>query len=119
MTGKAGAFKVISRRYSYHGATAMAVSLGRSPAADPCGPEMPGAIHVTNWDSYRLPFDGDPVDVAIRCANEFEVAIKTQRPRERGCDDCRTDLGGGGGYTYHQRSIGSGCERSQTSTMSC
>ena len=30
-TGKVGAFKVISRRYSYHGATAMAVSLGRSP----------------------------------------------------------------------------------------
>ena len=43
INGKAGAFKVISRRYSYHGATAMAVSLGRSPAADPCGPEMPGA----------------------------------------------------------------------------
>ena len=80
LTGKAGAFKVISRRYSYHGATAMAVSLGRSPAADPCGPEMPGAIHVTNWDSYRLPFDGDPVDVAIRCANEFEVAIKHNGP---------------------------------------
>ena len=80
LTGKAGAFKVISRRYSYHGATAMAVSLGRSPSADPCGPEMPGVIHVTNWDSYRLPFVGDPVDVAIRCANEFEVAIKHNGP---------------------------------------
>ena len=80
LNGRAGAFKVISRRYSYHGATAMAVSLGRSPAADPCGPEMPGAIHVTNWDSYRLPFKGDPVDVAIQCANEFEVAIKHNGP---------------------------------------
>lgn len=75
LNGKAGAFKVISRRYSYHGGTAMAVSLGRSPAADPMGPEMPGAVHVTNWNSYRLPFDGDPIDVAIRCANEFEQAI--------------------------------------------
>ncbi len=80
LNGKPGAFKVISRRYSYHGATAMAVSLGRNPTADPCGPEMPGAIHVTNWDSYRLPFDGDPVDVAVRCANEFEVAIKHTGP---------------------------------------
>ena len=80
LSGKPGAFKVISRRYSYHGATAMAVSLGRNPTADPCGPEMPGAIHVTNWDSYRLPFDGDPVDVAVRCANEFEVAIKHTGP---------------------------------------
>lgn len=80
LNGKPGAFKVISRRYSYHGATAMAVSLGRNPTADPCGPEMPGAIHVTNWDSYRLPFDGDPIDVAVRCANEFEVAIKHTGP---------------------------------------
>jgi adenosylmethionine-8-amino-7-oxononanoate aminotransferase len=80
LNGKAGAFKVISRRYSYHGGTAMAVSLGRSPAADPMGPEMPGAVHVTNWSSYRMPFEGNPVDVAIRCANEFEQAILHNDP---------------------------------------
>ncbi|MDA0232350.1 MAG: aspartate aminotransferase family protein, partial [Chloroflexi bacterium] len=80
LNGKAGAFKVISRRYSYHGGTAMAVSLGRSPAADPAGPEMPGAIHVTNWNSYRMPFDGDPVDVAVKCANEFETVIVHNGP---------------------------------------
>lgn len=78
--GKKGAFKVISRRYSYHGGTAMAVSLGRSPAADPMGPEMPGAIHVVNWNSYRAPFEGDLVDVAIKCANEFENAIVHNDP---------------------------------------
>ncbi|HCI85726.1 MAG TPA: aspartate aminotransferase family protein, partial [Dehalococcoidia bacterium] len=60
INGKAGAYKVLSRRYSYHGGTAMSVSLGGSPAADPMGPLMPGAIHVTNWDSYRLPYAGDP-----------------------------------------------------------
>jgi adenosylmethionine-8-amino-7-oxononanoate aminotransferase len=80
LNGKAGAFKVISRRYSYHGGTAMAVSLGGSPAADPMGPLMPGAIHVTNWNSYRMPYEGDPVDVAIKCANEFETVIKHQGP---------------------------------------
>ena len=80
LNGKAGAFKVISRRYSYHGATAMAVSLGRTPAADPMGPEMPGAIHVTNWNSYRLPYDGNAKDVAIKCANEFETAIVHNGP---------------------------------------
>jgi adenosylmethionine-8-amino-7-oxononanoate aminotransferase len=36
---------------------------------------MPGAIHVLNWNSYRMPFEGNPVDVAVRCANEFEAAI--------------------------------------------
>ncbi|MBN4064691.1 aspartate aminotransferase family protein [Dehalococcoides mccartyi] len=78
INGKAGAYKVISRRYSYHGGTAMSVSLGGSPAADPMGPLMPGAIHVTNWNSYRMPFAGDPIDVAIQCANEFETVIKHQ-----------------------------------------
>ena len=80
LNGKGGAFKVISRRYSYHGGTAMAVSLGRNPAADPMGPEMPGVLHVTNWNSYRLPFAGDPVDVAVKCANEFEEVIVHQGP---------------------------------------
>jgi adenosylmethionine-8-amino-7-oxononanoate aminotransferase len=80
LNGKGGAFKVISRRYSYHGGTAMAVSLGRNPSADPMGPEMPGALHVVNWNSYRLPFAGDPVDVAVKCANEFEEVIIHQGP---------------------------------------
>ena len=80
LNGKPRAFKVISRRYSYHGATAMAVSLGRSPAADPMGPEMPGALHVTNWDSYRPAYEGDPVDAAVKCANEFETVILHQGP---------------------------------------
>ena len=75
LSGKPAAYKVIARRYSYHGATALAVSLGRTPAADPCGPDMVGAINVANWDSYRMPYDGDPVDVAVQCANDFETAI--------------------------------------------
>ena len=78
INGRGGAFKVISRRYSYHGGTAMSVSLGGSTTADPMGPLMPGAIHVTNWNSYRLPYEGDPVDVAIKCANEFETVIQHQ-----------------------------------------
>lgn len=75
LNGKAGAFKVISRRYSYHGGTAMAVSLGRNPAADPCGPEMLGAVHVPNYSSYRPAHPGDPIDAAVAAANEFETAI--------------------------------------------
>ena len=81
VNGKAGAYKVISRRYSYHGGTAMAVSLGGNPTADPMGPLMPGALHVTNWDSYRPAYEGDPVDVAIKCANEFETVIQHQGPQ--------------------------------------
>ena len=75
LSGNPAAYKVVARRYSYHGATAMAVSLGRTPAADPCGPEMVGTLNVMNWDSYRLAYDGDPVDVAVKCADDFETAI--------------------------------------------
>ena len=75
LTGKGMAFKVISRRYSYHGGTAMAVSLGRNPAADPMGPEMPGAVHVPNIYTYRNSHAEDPIDNAIAAANEFEAAI--------------------------------------------
>ncbi len=80
LSGKAGAFKVISRRYSYHGGTAMAVSLGRNPAADPMGPEMPGAVHVPNIYTYRNSHAPDPIDNAIAAANEFEAAIVHNDP---------------------------------------
>ena len=81
LSGKPRAYKVISRRGSYHGSTAMAVSLGRSAAADPMGPEMVGAVHVANYDFYRPPFDGDtPEEVALKCANDFETAIVHQGP---------------------------------------
>ena len=81
LTGKPRAYKVISRRGSYHGATAMAVSLGRAPAADPMGPEMVGAVHVANYNYYRPPFEGKtPEEVGLRCANDFETAIVHQGP---------------------------------------
>jgi adenosylmethionine-8-amino-7-oxononanoate aminotransferase len=78
--GKGGAYKIISRRGSYQGATAMAVSLGKASYADSMGPDMPGAMWVTNWNSYRPPFEGNLKDVAIKCANEFETTILHQGP---------------------------------------
>ena len=60
LNGKPKAFKVISRRFSYHGSTAMAVSLGRASYSDPMGPEMIGAIYCPNFDSYRSPIPGNP-----------------------------------------------------------
>ena len=55
LNGKPKAFKAISRRFSYHGSTAMAVSLGRASYSDPMGPEMIGTIYCPNFDSYRSP----------------------------------------------------------------
>lgn len=80
LNGHQGAYKVLSRRYSYHGATAMCVSLGGSPAADTMGPTMPGTYHVNNFSAYRPVYSSNPVDEAVACANEFEEIIKHQRP---------------------------------------
>ena len=80
INGFPGAYKILSRRYSYHGSTGMAVSLGGASAADSVGPNMPGAIYVNNWDSYRMPYQGNPVDVAVKCASEFEIVIKHEGP---------------------------------------
>ncbi len=64
-SGKPRAYKVISRRNSYHGSTAMAVSLGRTFTADPMGPEMIGNIHVANYNAYRPPIPGNPTPEEI------------------------------------------------------
>ena len=51
----------------------MAGSLGRNPAADPMGPEMPGAVHVPNIYTYRNSHAEDPIDNAIAAANDARV----------------------------------------------
>ena len=80
LTGKSGAFKVISRRNSYHGSTAMAVSLGRNASADPMGPEMPGAIHVMNTTPGRCAYCVSNGECNLSCANEIETVIQHQGP---------------------------------------
>ena len=60
LNGKPKAFKIISRRFSYHGSTAMAVSLGRASYSDPMGPEVAGVVYVPHYDSYRPPIPGNP-----------------------------------------------------------
>ena len=80
-TDKPQAYKVIARRGSYHGSTAMAVSLGKIPLLDTVGVSMPGVVNVTNYSSYRPPYQGSDEEVALRCANEFENAILHEGPK--------------------------------------
>ena len=81
-SGKPRAYKVISRRNSYHGSTAMAVSLGRTFTADPMGPEMIGNIHVANYNAYRPPIPGKPTpeDISEWLINELEHVIIQNDP---------------------------------------
>ena len=77
LNGKPKAFKIISRRFSYHGSTAMAVSLGRASYSDPMGPEMVGVVYVPHYDSYRPPIPGNPSldEISEWLVKELETTI--------------------------------------------
>lgn len=77
LNGKPKAFKIISRRFSYHGSTAMAVSLGRADYSDPMGPEMAGVVYVPHYDSYRPPIPGNPSpdEISEWLVKELETTI--------------------------------------------
>jgi adenosylmethionine-8-amino-7-oxononanoate aminotransferase len=71
LTGEAGRYKVIARKYSYHGTTLGALSATGIPAARrPFEPLFPGSAHVPNTNAYRPEVD-DPAE-AIRERIEFE-----------------------------------------------
>ncbi len=81
--GEPGRIKFISRRGSYHGATAGALALGGSPLY-PRGdyePLMPGTFHVPQPNFYRCEFNSQtPEECAERCVQAVEEAIKFQGP---------------------------------------
>lgn len=72
LNGRGTKHKIIARRGSYHGGTAMASSLGRANA-DTMGPEMVGAENVMNTTPYRCAYcDGK---CNLKCADEFDTVI--------------------------------------------
>jgi adenosylmethionine-8-amino-7-oxononanoate aminotransferase len=71
LTGKAGRYKVISRKLAYHGTTMGALTATGIPdARRPFEPLFPGSAHVANTNTYRPEVD-DPAE-AIRERIEFE-----------------------------------------------
>ena len=81
--GEPGRIKFISRRDSYHGATAGAMALGGNhlyPRAD-YEPLMPGTYHVPQPNFYRCEFDSQtPEECAERCVRAVEDMIKFHGP---------------------------------------
>ena len=81
--GEPGRIKFISRRGSYHGATAGALALGGSPLY-PRGdyePLMPGAFHVPQPNFYRCEYNSRTAEeCAERCVQAVEDTIKFQGP---------------------------------------
>ena len=81
--GEPGRIKFISRKDSYHGATAGAMALGGNhlyPRAD-YEPLMPGTYHVPQPNFYRCEFDSQtPEECAERCVRAVEDMIKFHGP---------------------------------------
>jgi len=79
--GFAGRYKMISRRYAYHGTTAGALSLiGLAYAKNPYEPLVPGARHVTPPYHYRCPYCAHAEGCTLACADEVRQTIEFEGP---------------------------------------
>ena len=74
--------KVIARIGSYHGTTAMAMSVNGSTYVNrkPFEPLVPGVIHVENVNCARCPFEKTYPECDVFCARTIEETIQFHRP---------------------------------------
>ncbi|MDA0365723.1 MAG: aspartate aminotransferase family protein [Chloroflexi bacterium] len=74
--------KVIARIGSYHGTTAMAMSVNGAAYMNkkPFEPLVPGVIHVENINCARCPFEKTYPECEVFCARHVEDEIKFQDP---------------------------------------
>ena len=77
--GEAGRYKIISRKFSYHGTTAGVLGLGNNAtdfSLSDFEPMAPGMIHVPHPNHYRDELGGaSPSETAIKCAQAVEDVI--------------------------------------------
>lgn len=71
-----GADEIIALRHSYHGRSALAMSLTGN-AVWRLGPVAPGIVHAHNAYCYRCPFGLEYPGCGVRCATDLEELIRT------------------------------------------
>jgi len=75
-----GAYKIISRYSSYHGATAGAIAATGDPRrwySEPTG-KIPGVIFAPDCNCYRCPFKQDYPGCGLTCAEYVDYMIKNE-----------------------------------------
>ena len=74
--------KVIARIGSYHGTTAMAMSVNGANYMNkkPFEPLLPGVVHVENINCARCPFEKTYPECNMFCARHIEDEVKFQDP---------------------------------------
>ncbi|MBS1855561.1 MAG: aspartate aminotransferase family protein [Acidobacteria bacterium] len=71
-----GSSEIIALRHSYHGRSAMAMTL-TGQGSWRLGPPHPGIVHAHNAYCYRCPFGLAYPDCDVRCARDIEELIRT------------------------------------------
>ncbi len=81
--GEPGRYKVISRRGSYHGATAGVLWLGSTPGASRADyePSPPGVLYSPQPNPYRCELGGEtPSECAVRCVRAIDELVRFHGP---------------------------------------
>ncbi len=75
-------YKIISRRGSYHGVTAGALSVNASSYTNrvPFEPLVPGSIAVPGVNCYRCPYEKTYPECDVYCARTIEQTIQFEKP---------------------------------------
>ncbi|MGI8550140.1 MAG: aspartate aminotransferase family protein [Dehalococcoidia bacterium] len=75
-------YKIISRRGSYHGVTAGALSVNGAQYANraPFEPLIPGSIAVPGVNCYRCPYEKTYPECDVFCARTIEQTILFEKP---------------------------------------
>jgi 4-aminobutyrate aminotransferase len=72
-----GASEIVALRHSYHGRSAMAMTLTGQSAWRLGGVPQPGVVHAHNAYCYRCPFGLEYPSCEIRCATDMDELIRT------------------------------------------
>ncbi len=72
-----GSSEIVALRHSYHGRSAMAMSMTGNSAWRLGGTTHPGIVHAHNAYCYRCPFGLSYPDCGVRCAHDVEEVIRT------------------------------------------
>jgi len=72
-----GASDIVALRYSYHGRSALAMTLTGQASWRLGGVTAPGIVHAVNAYCYRCPFGLTYPSCGARCATDVEEVIKT------------------------------------------
>lgn len=79
--GERSRYKIVGRRYSYHGATLGALSAtGLPDFAEPFHPLVPGFIHAMSTWCYHCELDLEPSSCGLVCLKNMEQIILGEKP---------------------------------------